>query len=173
MIAVKKNFELINGKYEEVSYPCNVGFQSIGSDGLRRNQIMASFVPDFPSKVFKFIFQIWIETKNKEGVLTWDFKETYSLNASKTTWIDTDTGVQYSELLPIENPFCAFELYDGNEILNEDGTGTGAFEQLQRLKTVCKVTDFNYWHGVIFGVVTPALGYAIASKGYCEVTEIQ
>jgi len=173
MIAIKKNFDLIKGKYEEVSYPCNVGFQSTGSDGLRRNQIMASFVPDFPGKVFMFIFQIWVETKNKEGFLTWDFKETYSLNATKTTWIDSTTGDQYSELLPIEHPNCAFELYDGDEILDEEGNGTGEYIQLKRLKSVCHITDFDYWHAVIFDVVTPALATAIIQRGYCEVTEIQ
>ena len=171
--ATIKNFDFINGKYVEVSYPCNIGFQSIGTDGLKRNQIMAVFHPDFPGKIFNFIFQIWVEAKDKDGNFTFSLQDSFELKADKVTWLNLTTGKQYRESLPVGDEYSAFEWIDGQEILDPvTQEGTGVYEKIPSRKAECEITNWDYWHGIIFAQVTPVLALSIIQKGYCGVTEI-
>lgn len=150
MEGLKKQFDFIGSEWVEVSYPSNIGVLLTGSDGLKRRIIMSAFLPDFISKTFDFYFQIWIESENKEGVLGWTYKESFKLKANKTTWLGA-TGTEYLERLEPSDPLSAWE---------SEGV----------LKSDCLITNFDYWHGQIFGTVEPVLLGSIVSKGYCGLT---
>jgi hypothetical protein len=152
MKGVKKQFDFIGNSWEEVSYPSNIGVLFTGSDSLKRRIIMSDFKPDFISKTFDFDFQIWIESQNKEGILEWTFKEGFKLKANKSTWLGA-TGTEYLERLPVGDPLSAWE---------EEGI----------LKKDCLITNFDYWHGQIFGTVEPVLIGSIISKEYCGLTSV-
>jgi hypothetical protein len=171
MIAYKKQFDLVNGIWTEVSYPANIGYLTTGSDNIERRIIMSTFIPDFPNKVFDFVFQVWSKTKNKNGLFNWSFNENFNLRANKTTWLGSG-GTEYSEFLLPPNPLSAWVNSQGNEILDNNGDPTGIYETILTLRSECLINNFDYWHGQIFGTVEPVLGQSIINKNYYEITTI-
>lgn len=173
MQGIKKQFDFIGNVWMEVSYPSNIGVLLTGSDGLKKRIIMSAFLSDFVSKTFDFDFQIWIESENKEGILGWTFNESFKLKANKTTWLGA-TGIEYLERLPHTEPLSAWNEVDDltAPYLNEDGTPTGNYLKKLVLKSECLITNFDYWHGQIFGSVEPVLLGSIVSKGYCGLTSV-
>jgi hypothetical protein len=173
MIAEIKNFDFINGEWVECSYPCNIGYSITGSDGIERKILMSAFDPNFPAKSFDFVFQVWAKTVNKEGALVWAFAEEFKLIANKKTWINLSTFNEYSEKLPASDPFSAWNEVPDIEVVDENGNGTGVWIMKNELKPECQITNFDFWHNQIFGVVKPVLSGSMIKKGYYEITEVQ
>lgn len=171
MIANKKQFDLKNNIWVEVNYPSNIGYLFIGDDTLKRRIIMSTFIPDFQNKIFDFVFQVWVESKNKDGNPNWIFNENFSLKADKKIWLGSG-GTEYSEKLLPPDPLSAWIETQGDEILNNEGIGTGTFQTILILRPECLITNFDYWHNQIFGTVEPVIGQSIVNKNYYGITEI-
>jgi hypothetical protein len=165
MIAIRKKFKSINGKFEETELNHKIGYVFQSESGLNYRMILSSFIFDDDNQIFKFSFALWMQDPIS---LIWSFVKNDEIKADTNLFRDSE-GNLYFDSGDNEDLNNAY-IYS-NEIEEEEGV----IIRNARIKTLKAglMSEYDiFYNNILLGVCEPEIAASIVYQNLNGITEI-